>query len=367
MRIVCTQENLARGISLVSKSVGKDANLPVLANVLIEARKGIIKISATNLEIGTTCIIRGKIEKEGSITIPAQLLQNYIVSLPKNNILLSVENNVVKISCDSYTGEINGIAANEFPLIPKIDCESFCSVNTSLLKDALDKVVFSAARDEMRPEISGVYLNAKGGKLRLAATDSYRLSEVTIDLLKDNGKETAMVIPVFTMQELSKILDEGASHVEIFTMENQVKIVADDVILVSRLVEGQYPDYLKIIPKDFTTVLEIHKGNFIKAIKTTSLFAKTDTNELKMKADSTKKEIELSAESGKIGKNITKLACGFNGNDTEVIFNSKYLLEGLNSINFDVVKMQLLGDSGPGMIFGKEEAGHFYIVMPIKK
>jgi len=169
------------------------------------------------------------------------------------------------------------------------------------------------------------------------------------------------------MQELSRILDEGASSIEMFMMENQVKIIAEDVILVSRLVEGQYPDYQKIIPKDFTTTLEIHKANFIKAIKTTSLFSKTDTNELKLLASNLKKEIELSAESGHVGKNITKLACGYDGKDVTVIFNSKYLIEGLNSINSDVILMKLLGDSGPGMILGKEVKEHFYIVMPIKK
>jgi len=367
MKIVCTQENLARGISLVSKSIGKDANLPVLANVLIEAKRGTIKIAATNLEIGTICLVRGKVEEEGSITIPAQLLQNYISSLPRNNVMLSVESNAIKISCDSYSGEINGISASEFPLIPKIDCDSFCSVKADLLKEALNKVTFAAARDEMRPEISGVFLNSKDGKLRLAATDSYRLSEVTIGLSKNNGKEVTMVIPVSTMQELSRILDEGASSIEMFMMENQVKIIAEDVILVSRLVEGQYPDYQKIIPKDFTTTLEIHKANFIKAIKTTSLFSKTDTNELKLLASNLKKEIELSAESGHVGKNITKLACGYDGKDVTVIFNSKYLIEGLNSINSDVILMKLLGDSGPGMILGKEVKEHFYIVMPIKK
>ncbi|MDD3887859.1 MAG: DNA polymerase III subunit beta [Patescibacteria group bacterium] len=367
MKIVCTQENLARGISLVSKSIGKDANLPVLANVLVEAKKGTIKIAATNLEIGTICLVRGKVEQEGSITIPAQLLLNYISSLPRNNVSVSVENNVVKINCGSYSGEINGISASEFPLIPKIDCEPFCDIKADLLKEALNKVVFAAARDEMRPEISGVFLNSKDGKLRLAATDSYRLGEVTTSLLKGNNKETEMVVPVTTMQELSRILDEGASSIKMFMMENQIKIVADDVILVSRLIEGQYPDYLKIIPKDFTTILEIHKSDFIKAIKTTSLFSKTDTNELKLKASSLKKEIELSAESGQVGKNIAKLACGYDGKDVSVVFNSKYLIEGLNSISSEVILMKLLGDSGPGMILGKEVKEHFYIVMPIKK
>ncbi len=367
MKIVCTQENLARSISLVSKSIGKDANLPVLANLLIEAKKGIIKIAATNLEIGTICLVRGKIEKEGSITIPAQLLQSYMASLPNNNVELFTEANVVKIVCGSYSGEINGIVASEFPLIPKIDCESFCSVNSGVLKGALDKVVFSAARDEMRPEISGVFLNTRDNEMRLAATDSYRLSEVTINLAKKDGKEATMVVPATTMQVLSSILEEGASEIEMFAMENQVKFIADNVILVSRLVEGQYPDYLKIIPKDFTTTLEIHKGDFIKAIKTTSLFSKTDTNELRLDASSLRKEISLSAESGHVGKNITKLACGFAGKDVKIVFNSKYLLEGLNSIDSEAVLMKMLGDSGPGMIVGKGQSGHFYIVMPIKR
>ena len=367
MKVVCIQENLAKGVSVVSRSIGKDLNLPVLANILIEAKGGVLKFSATNLEIGTVCSVRGKIEREGAVTVPAQLLVNYISSLPKSNVSLVVEYSSLKIECGSYSGEIKGIASSEFPLIPKINNEPFCRVASSKLKEALSKVAFAAARDETRPEISGVFLSVSGGKIRLAATDSYRLGEEVVEMSGDVGSDASMIIPVLTILEVIRVLDEGAGEVLMYLQENQIKFSFGDIAIVSRLVEGQYPDYLKIIPSEFTTNVELIKDELVSAIKTTSLFSKSDTSELRIVVKGGEKNINLSAESGQVGKNISKVSGVVSGKDVEIVFNSRYLLEGLSAMGGKKVKLKLLGSAGPGMLQDMERAGYLYIVMPIKK
>ncbi len=367
MKVICTQENLLKGISVVGRGAGKDLNLPVLANVLIEAKDGVLKFSATNLEIGMTCVVRGKVEEAGAVTVPAQLFLNYLSNLSNENVTLKEEKGFLGIRCGRYVGKIKGIPSSEFPLIPKTTKESLCDVQGDLLKNALDRVAFAVARDEARPEISGVFLSIRDNKLRLAATDSYRLGEEIIKLEKSVSKETSMIVPAQTMQELSRILDEGSGVVSIHIFENQIKFSFDEIVLVSRLVEGRYPDYLKIIPKEFTTEIELGKDEFLKAIKTTSLFSESEANELKMVVNAGGDKLELSAESGLVGRNTSNVSCGISGKDVEIVFNSKYLIEGLNAISGDKVKLRLLGNAGPGMLKGIEGGHYLYIVMPIKK
>lgn len=367
MKVIGLKENLLKGISVASRSIGKDANLPVLANILLEAKNGRIKFSATNLEIGTTCWVRGKIESEGAITVPAGLLLNYVSNLPNSNIEFFLNGDVLKIKCAEFSGDVKGIKAAEFPLIPKIDNQPFCKVRADILKQALEKIIFAAAKDEMRPEISGILLKTALNKIKLAATDSYRLGEVVFTPSFDIKQEIQLIMPVATVQELIRIIDNEQAELSLFMMENQIKFAMADWEIVSRLVEGSYPDYEKIIPKSFKTELLVAKDNFLKAIKTTSLFAKKETNEIIIKALAKNKQIELRAESGQSGSSVTKMVCGYNGEDVEAVFNFKYLVEGLNSLSADVVNLRFLGSMGPCMMTNRDEKNHFYIVMPIKR
>lgn len=367
MRVACTQENLLKGVSVVSRSVGKDLNLPILANMLISAKKGQLKLSATNLEIGISCLVRSRIEEEGAVTVPARLLLNYVSSLSNANVELSADNSMLKVKCGGYSGEIKGIGASEFPLIPKIENKSFCSVRGALFKEALSRVIFAVSRDGVRAEIAGVFLSVSEKQMRLAATNGHRLGVQVIKVEEGVDKEISMIVPAQTAQELMGVLDEGAEIVRIHTLENQVKFCFEDIVVVSRLIDGQYPDFLKIIPSKFSTVIELDKNDFLKAIKTTSLFSKGDANELKISVKVKEKEIDLIAESGQIGKNISKVSCRVKGDDVEAVFNSKYLLEGLNAISQNKVNLKLLGVAGHGMLKGVGHENYLYVVMPIRK
>lgn len=368
MKIICTQENLKKGLSIVSQTVKKTTTLPILANVLISTDLGKIKISTTNLEMGTICFVRGKIEKEGKITIPAHLIYNYINTLPPTKILLETIGGSLNLECENFKAQIKSLDPSEFPLIPKIEGSPVCKIKTEDFKKALSCVVFAAAPDEIRPEIAGIYFKIGKDFIRLAATDSYRLAEKVIKNNQQIRKEIGFIVPKTTMNELLRLLTKTSSDfVEVFASENQIKFKFEEVEFTSRLIDGQYPDYLKIIPERFSTKIKVNSGEFITALHSASLFSKIDGNETEIEVLPKKGEIKIHSESGQIGENKIVLRGEGEGKDEKIIFNYQYILEGLQAGGSDYVNLMLAGDIGPVQLKPEKDANYTYIIMPIKK
>ncbi|MBU1177959.1 DNA polymerase III subunit beta [Patescibacteria group bacterium] len=369
MKLTCTQENLARGLSIVSRSVGKNSTLPILANILLTTENKRLKLSATNLEIGSNCLVGAKIEKEGKITIPAQLISNYINNLPSGNINLEVANSTLKISAVNSKAEIKGIDPSEFPLIPKINSQPFCQVKGKDLKQALNQIIFATASEESRPEISGVYLKSSGSELILAATDSYRLAEKSIQSQIKNKGEIELIVPASAMQELNRIVGEEVDKITFSSSDNQIRFAFDDVELISRLVEGQYPDYKSIIPNKFTTTAVIDTSELISALRTASFFSKKDSAEVIINTRNKNNEIEIVAEAGEVGKNVSQVASEVKGDDREISFNPQYLLDSLLNIEANQVNLMITADERVGALqsVGADKQDYIYIVMPIVK
>lgn len=368
MKIICTQENLKKGLAIVLQTVKKTTALPILSNVLVSTENGRIKLSTTNLEMGTTCFIRGKIENEGKTTIPANLIYSYINNLPPAKLLLDLNNTVLNLECESFKAQIKCLDPAEFPLIPKIEGSAICKLETEKLKKALSAVVFAAASDETRPEIAGVFLKIEEDKLRLAATDGFRLAEKTVALAQKPARTISFIIPHQTASELLRILlksDEGL--VEIYSKENQIKFKVNDVEFVSRLVDGQYPDYLKIIPDRFSTKIKLNSGELSNAIQQASLFSKIDSNEVEINILPKNGEIKIQAESGQAGSNKAVLRGEGEGKDEKIIFNYQYVLDGLGAIDGDFVNLLMSGDIGPAALRPEGSNDYIYIIMPIKK
>ncbi len=370
MKLTCTQENLSNGLSIVGKSIGKDSALPILANVLLTTDNKRLKLTTTNLEIGTSCLIGAKIEEEGKITVPAQLLTNYINNLPADKIEIEVKGTDMKVSAGSYKANIKGIDHQEFPLIPKIDSKPFAKVSGRELKTALTQIIYAAAHDESRPEIAGVYLRSQKEKMKLAATDSYRLAEKELGLLEGTGGDEEMIVPISAMLELNRILSEQTEIVEISTSDNQVRFAFGDIELVSRLVEGQYPEYQRIIPKEFETKAQLSNKELTTALRTSSFFSKKDIAEVLVKTDLKKGALEIIAESGEVGKNVTLVkAEHLEGSNKEISFNPQYLLDCLLNIGTNSVNLMITADEKVGALqpVGEVEKDYIYIVMPIVK
>lgn len=364
MKIVCTQENLLKGLLVVSRGVGKSPSLPVLANILLSTEKGRIKLQATDLELGITYYLRGKIEKEGKITVPAHIFLNYINNLPLIKVSLEVKDNTLHITCENFKADIKGISAEEFPLIPRVEKEPICTVDAQDLKDGLSKVGFAAALEETRPEIAGVYMNISKN-LILAATDSFRLAEKVIKTKPNHTCE--VIIPSKTVNELARIISEEVKDVDIFISENQIAFRLDDSEIVSRLVEGKYPDYKQIIPKDFTCQAVLETKDLVSGIKTASLFSKAGIFDIKMETRPKQNEVVITSESGQVGSNVVKIKGKVEGKAEKVVFNYRYLLDGLDHITTDQVLLGITGDATPAVLKPQDEKDYLYVAMPIKQ
>ncbi len=384
MKISCTQENLNQGLFVVSHVASKNTALPILNNVLIKAGDNEIKLSATNLEIGVTCLIRGKVEQEGDFTVQSRLLADYVALLPKDRVDLEVVSDnknepgdVLSISCKNHATKIKGQPAADFPLIPQLERKNLYVVDCQKLRQAISQVILAVSISETRPEINGVLFNFSGEELILAATDSYRLAEKTIALdKKSKGVGQKVIVPTRTLQELQRILgsfkDPAAiqeiESIKIYLSDNQILFVLDSIELISRLVEGQYPDYRQIIPQQSNTKITLSVPEFINAIKTASLFARSGIYDVSLEFNPAKKETVVSSANNQLGENISKLPSDITGDANSIVVNFRYLLDGLQNIDSSQIVINIIDSASPCVLKASgQDSDYLYIIMPIKQ
>jgi DNA polymerase III subunit beta len=367
MKVICTQENLSHGLQVVSHIASKNISLPILNNVLLSAENGILKLATTNLEIGIISQIRGKIEGEGSFTVQAKTFSDYINLLPKENINMEVIEQDLKIECKKSKTTMKGIAATEFPIIPEVEAENSYEIKTQQLKEALASVVFTVALDETRPEISGVFFEFEGGSLTLAATDSYRLAERKVKLEKPAKDGYHAIVPLRTIQELIRILGGGNEIVTIASNDNQILFSLGDTRLTSRVIDGQYPDYKQIIPREHKTQITAVTSELITTIKQASLFCKQGSNDISLKFDEKGGEIIISATNIQIGESEARQEADIDGEDNNIVLNYRFLLDGLQSLEGEECIIEVTTNVSPGLLRPKENGDYLYIIMPIKQ
>jgi len=382
MKIICTQENLSRGLSIVSHVSSKSTNLPILNNVLFTVEKNTIKLSATNLEIGIHCHIRGKVEKEGMYTVQAKLLADYINLLPKERVDIEVledgNSSYLHIQCKNYSTKIKGLPASDFPLIPKIEKKRIYKCDLEDLRVSLSQVVFAVSINESRPEIGGVFFHFQGDGLTLAATDSFRLSEKRLmsnSVRSAQGKDMKIIVPSRTIQEVFRVLGgykdqsdiENVDMVEIAISENQILFSVGNIEITSRLIEGHYPDYKQIIPKDFVTEVYMKQQEFVKAVKTASLFTRSGIYDVSLECLPDTKELVVRSGNSQIGENESRISAEVTGKKNSIILNYRYLLDGLQNINSDEVQFCIIDNTNPCVIQKKDSPDYMNIIMPIKQ
>jgi DNA polymerase-3 subunit beta len=378
MKIISLQENLKKGISIVSHITSKNVNLPILNNILIKAEEGSIDLIATNLEIGIIHSVRGKIEKPGEITIDAKIINEYINFLPQEKITFDVKDENIKIECSNYKTKIKGESAKEFPLLPEVEDSNIITTSLVEFKKALSQVVFAVSKSESRIELSGVLFELSKDNLFMAATDSYRLAEKKVDIsieknknLEENNK---IIIPAKTAQEVLRIasnlsddLDSSEKKVKLYISENQIVFELDDSKIISRLISGQYPDYKQIIPDKKETEITVSRQELIRAIKASSIFSKSGINDINISVNPDKKEIIVSSLSSQTGESVINLSGDIEGKSNDITLNFRYLLDGLNNINSDNVRLFIVDNNTPCVIKNEKENSYLYIVMPIKQ
>jgi len=362
MKLQVTQENLSKALNIVAKIANSRSTLPILSNVLIKTTKSRLSIAATNLDIAITCFIGTKIQKEGQITAPARLLQDFVGSLPNKVIELEVVDSKLNISTEKYKSTINGIVADDFPVIPKITTGQTWNINSQKLKEALQQVIFCATNDEARPVLTGVYFNSGEGKLYIAATDSYRLAEKTLNL---TTKDINLLVPAGATQELVRIIGDQDLDIKITNNEQQVQFQVGDTELVARLIEGNYPDYKKLIPGSFSNQVILDKSEFINITRVSSLFARESAGSITVNIDSANKQVEINSLASQIGENSASAGAEITG-DGSITLNSRYLLDALNALSGQKAKFCFNGKLEPSVLSDPGAKDYLHVIMPLK-
>lgn len=374
MKLLIPQEKLKQGLNIVERISSKSLTLPILNNILISTEKNFLNLSATDLEIGVRCWVLSKVEKQGSVTIPSRLLSSFISLLPGKNISFENKNNNLLVKCDNYKTEIKGLSAEEFPIIPTVVDGDSISINSSLFCKDLSQIVDIPIPSTTRPEISGIYFLFQKNTITMAATDSFRLGEKRI-FLKNNpplNKEYSLILPQKTIKEIVNIFNEKPGELKMYFSPNQVMFEYlmeetnhPQIQIISRLIEGDYPNYKEIIPKKYNTRLILNRTEFLNQIKTASLFS-GKVNEVKIKVEPKSKRASISSQSSEIGDHQSSITGKIEGDPVEISFNHRFLLDGLQSIKTSEVIFELNNDSGPGVLKPLNDETYLYVVMPIK-
>ncbi len=374
MKFTCTKENLLRGLQLVGGVATKPSNLPILSHVLIKAQDSGVSMISTNLEIAVTAAVRAKVDKSGAFTVPAKTIVDFVSLLGEELVTVELDGQEVHICGEKSKTKIKGIPAEEYPVIPEVEQQHLYSISVDHFRDALARVVFAAAKNDIRPELSGVYFgfftNGHAG-LTTAATDSYRLAESKISV--DQGAdEVTCIVPARTVYEFVRLLstskEEQEKLVRVLVSDSQIALRYDSLEVTSRLVDGQYPDYTQIIPAKFQTTLVAPIDLMQTMIKAASLFTTTGVNAVSFHLDAEEKTLKISSISTQTGEHESVLdSIEVIGETNNILLNHRYVLDGLQHMVSGEVELKMNSPEAPCVFKQKESDDYLYIVMPIRQ
>ncbi len=369
MELIILRTNLKEGLETLGKVYSETVTLPILKNFLLETIDNKIKLSATNLEIAITSYVPAKVVKDGEITVPLNIISTIINNLQNERINLEAKDDNLTIKTENYQAKIQGIKKEEFPIIPKIENnKEFIEIDGINLKNSFLRVMSAAQISQSKPELSGILFDYGVSLLKMAATDSFRLSEKTIseNKFKSNiEKKFKAIIPLKTIQELVRIIPEKEEKIKIFFDPNQVLFKNENFELISRVINGEFPDYQPIIPEKTTTEIIIEKNEIMSALKLTGSFSDR-MNEIKVIIKDGAKNLELYSSSPTLGENQYFVPAKIKGNALEIVFNWKFLYDGIKNIETESVIIGLNGDNKPAILKPLNNPDYFYILMPIK-
>lgn len=388
MKTIILKEKLKEGISVVERVAGKSLNLPILNNILLSVEKNFLNLTATDLEIGINWWSLVKTEKEGKVALPSRVLSSFVNFLPNKPVNLEIKDLAMKIECDNYQTTIKGFSSEEFPIIPNVSDEEKIIIPSRIFCQNLNSVVDIASYSSFKPEISGIYFLFQKNLITMAATDSFRLGEKKLyeDFSSSSiSKDYSLILPQRAAKEIINIFGEKDGDLTICFSPNQVLFETPltetphpQIQLVSRLIEGEYPNYQEIIPKKHETKVTVSVNDFINQVKLASLFS-GKINEVKLKIDPKKHQLNLFSQNVDVGEHYGVLNCKVEGKPCEISFNHKFLLDGLISMaskketsskegkekDAEVV-LELTSGDRAGVIRPKKDNNYLYLIMPIK-
>lgn len=363
MKLQVTQENLHRALSNVAKVASNRGTLPILANVLIKTVGNRVSIAATNLDIAITKYIGSKVATEGSVTVPARLMQDFVASLPTNTtITLELDETKLKVTTDHHHSVINGTSAEDYPVMPAIEGGVNWSLSAKALKTSLQQVLFAASNDEARPVLTAVYIHTQDGSLYFAATDSYRLAEKRVSKLTN---DIALLVPASALQDLLRVLGDTDDKVSITHDDQQILFKVNDTELVARLIEGSYPEYKRLIPQSFSHTATLPKKELHDITKVSALFARENAGSVSIQLDETAQEISIQATASQLGEN-TASATAVITSEGSITLNSRYVLDGLAALEGEEVSVGFNEKLEPCVLRSTAQDDYTHVIMPLK-
>lgn len=381
MKFNCKTINLKNALLKTERIVSKQITLPVLGNVLLSVERGMLVVSSTNLEMAIKIYLGGKIEKEGQITVPARILSGFLSSIEDEIIEGELIGEDLVIKSEKHKLKIKGMDAKEFPLIPEFSGEFFFKLETNVFSEFISNIMISVAHNDTRQELNGVLVRFFEDSLIFASTDSFRLSEIKINLNKKLITEeylvfikntSSIILPALALTEIQKVFEKG--EVEVKIDQNQFFIQNKEAKIVSRLINGNYPEYQQILPEKYETIIKIDKKELLSVLKIAFLVAGSQNGEVIMKNTEDKKALVFISQSMDSGENISEIQADIQGEDFEMIFNCRYFLEGLNVLISDKkeILLKINKKNTPVCLKGLEKDGKerndmAYIIMPIVK
>jgi DNA polymerase-3 subunit beta len=360
MKVTVLQENLLPKLSAASKFASSRAALPVLENILLTAEKGVLKLSATDLEAGVRTSVGAKVEKEGSTTIPARILVSLISNLPAGKITLSSSKDVLTVEADGVSSKINGLPAAEFPEFAE-EGDVLFTIPAKDLKEAVSQVSFAAAQDESRPILTGLMLKLADGALTIVGVDGFRLAEKT---LKVGKEELSSVIPARSLIEVSKLL-EGDVEVQ-HTKDGQLILKTPDFMAFAQAIEGEFPDYEQIIPANFEGKISFNKEDLQKAVQLTSVFSDSGVSIVILDHNVKEKTLTVSSQDSEAGEANIEVPISGEGKKGSIAFNSRYLMDALNALKGEEVTLSLNSSLDPVLFSDPKDKAYIHVIMPVR-
>jgi DNA polymerase III subunit beta len=362
MKLQVTQENLNRALNTVARVANSRGTLPILSNILIKTVNNRLSVAATNLDIAITHYIGAKVGDEGSVTVPARLMQDFVSSLPAGIIELELDEAKLHITTDQYKSVVNGMVADDFPVMPAITGGKSWSIPGTTLKKGLQQVIMAASADDSRPVLTGVLLQTVEGQLYMAATDSYRLAEKKLGA---NKHDVQLLVPATAMQDLLRIVSDFEDDVKVTHDDQQVLFQVGDVDLVARLIDGKYPDYRKLIPSGFSTEAILKRADLLNVTKVSSLFARESAGSVTVQVDDKTSILSIHSIASQLGENTATADGKMTGNGS-ITLNSRYLLDALHALDGENVNFCFNGKLEPTLLKSPTQDDYIHIIMPLK-
>ncbi len=369
MKFTCLQENLAKGLGIVYRAIPTKSSLPILSNVLISAENGQIKLAATNTETTITTYIGASIDKEGSITVPAKLLRDFVSTLSPNTLTAELKDLTLHMVSDKTKSRFNGVDASDYPNLPEFNKDlAYMELDPKIFSHAVSLVAFAAAADESRPIFTGVYLNLQSGTLTIASSDGFRLSEKVMNLdTAGDMDDFTVIVPAKTLLEISRIFSASDEPLKmaIHPDANMVLFKAEDTTVSSNILNGEYPNYKRIIPEEHILQADFDSSELAEAVKLTNLFSTESVVAVKLRFNP-EGYINIGITGEETGAHESQVSANIDGEETEIAFNSKYLLDFLTNTKSNRISFKAKSASAPCLFIPLDHENYMHVIAPMQ-